>query len=402
MFHSKFMHLTNKSRNVIILFSLLSLIEGVLWYFLPIYFESQLNSLFLIGMLMAAHPLASLFADLPAGDLCDKIGRKFAFIIGAIGFLASFLLLYTDNFIGFLFFMLIYGAFSTLYSVSANTAIIDYSNRNHVGEVNGIFVSLVYFGWFAGSVIAGILGSIFIQVTLFNILAIALLLVTLGAILYFPGKTMPKKHSMRKAGRILIRDHLWFGEFGSIKKINISIIPALFFYFIWGFWEYAIWTFEPIYTNVVVGSDFFVGAIILGLLSLPTILIAPLGGWLTDKINPRKMIFYGAVLLIIGQSIFLMIQDLIGLTLSLIITSIGICFISLPICYIEKVQVKQNFRGEVVGYEEMLYNIGGILGPLSVGTLFTITNMSHLFYLTFSLFLISVVLLIPWSRKVFK
>lgn len=263
MFYGKFLHLTQKSRNVIILFCLLSIIEGVLWYILPIYFESQLNSLFLIGIIMAAHPLSSLLAALPAGDMCDNVGRKFAFVIGAIGFLASFLLLYFNNFFGFLTFMLAYGVFSTLYAVSANTAIIDYSQRDHVGETNGIFVSLVYFGWFAGSIIAGVLASLLAQVTVLGALAVALLAVTIGTVIYFPGKSKLERPAIRKAERILIRDHLWFGEFGSIKKIKISIIPAFLFYFTWGYWEYAIWLFEPIYTNVVVGSEILIGAIIL-------------------------------------------------------------------------------------------------------------------------------------------
>lgn len=80
-------------------------------------------------------------------------------------------------------------------------------------------------------------------------------------------------------------------------------------------------------------------------MSLPTIIIAPIGGWLTDKIGPRKMILYGSLSTIVGQLMFMTMQNLIGLTLSLIITSVGICFISLPICYVEKRQVDRDFRG---------------------------------------------------------
>lgn len=49
----------------------------------------------------------------------------------------------------------------------------------------------------------------------------------------------------------------------------------------------------------------------------------------------------------------------------------------------------------------MLYNVGGILGPLSIGMFFSLANMPQLFYLTSSLFLVSALLLIPWSRKIF-
>ncbi|PIN74524.1 hypothetical protein COV18_06500 [Candidatus Woesearchaeota archaeon CG10_big_fil_rev_8_21_14_0_10_37_12] len=88
----------NKSLiHIVSLFGLITLVEGILWYFMPLYFESKLQNLFLVGVLISIHPFASLIVSLPTGDLCDKISRRFVFILGLLGFTMAFFLLQSSQ-----------------------------------------------------------------------------------------------------------------------------------------------------------------------------------------------------------------------------------------------------------------------------------------------------------------
>lgn len=47
--------------------------------------------------------------------------------------------------------------------------------------------------------------------------------------------------------------------------------------------------------------------------------------------------------------------------------------------------------GEIAGIDDMFYEVGGIIGPLTVGIIALSGNMTSIFYFSFVLFLISIV-----------
>lgn len=391
--HGSLLHLSRKSWNIAILFGLVTLVEGVLWYFMPIYFESKLNSLFLVGIIISSHPLASLLASLPAGDLCDKIGRKFVFVLGLLGFAASFVLLFVGNFQSMLLFMIFYGIFSTMYGIGAFVSILDHSKPRHAGESAGFFTTVQYAGWLFGSLIAGVL-IILLEVSLMlKVLVLLLTLISSLSLFVFPGKIHFNFKEFSKVEHIMARDRIFLGEIKSISVIGRPLIAILAFAFVFGYWEYAIWTFEPIYTNSI-GSSIILSAAILSLISLPYMISALMAGKLADIIESRKMLLIGVALIIFGQASFLLHQNLLTLAISLIVTSFGALFIWIPIDRFLKNHTDRNLRGEVDGAAEMFYNIGGVAGPLTIGIALSVAELSNLYYFTFALFAISMLTLV--------
>lgn len=393
MHRSPFFYINSKTRNIAVLFGLVTLIEGILWYFMPIYFESKLNSLFLVGVILSSHPIASLFASLPAGDLCDKLGKKFVFILGLLGFAASFLFLFWGNFQAFLFFMIMYGIFSTMYGISAFVFVLDHARPHIVGESAGFFTSVNYAGWLFGSLIAGVLMLLFDVTFMLKILMLSVLLILSFAIFLFPGKTHINLDGFKRAKNILWHDGLFFGEARAVYKLGKPLIAIFAFSFVFGYWEYAIWTFEPIYANSL-GSGILLGAAILALISLPGAVSALIAGKLLDSLGVKKILPIGAVLILLGQAIFLFQQSLITLAISLVLTSFGAMFILIIIDYYIKERVTRNLRGEVDGAAEMLYNIGGIFGPLTIGAVLTVAELGNLFYFTTALFIAAITTLV--------
>lgn len=388
-FFIKLFKISHRVKNVAILLGLITLVEGILWYFLPIYFEMELKDLFLVSIAIAAHPIASLFAGLPSGDLTDKIGRKFIFILGSGGFILSFLFLFAGNFLGFVVFMALYGIFSTMYDIGAYVSILDYSEKRRTGESVGFFASLHSSGWFFGSILGGILLTFLPIPLLLKILFIFLIIIVFLSMVYFPGRISVREFSDAK--NILQKDGLYAKEFKSVMKLGRLPIVILMFYFAIGFWDYAIWTFEPIYTTSI-GSGFILGALLLGLYCVPGIIAALVGGKFIDKFGGKKIMILAFFLLIIGQSIFLFQQDLLFLSLSLILTATAASLIALNLDCIVKFHVARNLRGELDGATETFYNIGGIIGPLTIGFLLSLADLVNLYYFTFALFIVSIVL----------
>jgi len=209
----------------------------------------------------------------------------------------------------------------------------------------------------------------------------------------FPGEFHFRLRDFKKSRKVLLKDGLYAGEFKRLIKLGKPLLTILIFSFAFGFWEYAIWTFEPIWTNYV-GAGLLLGAFILMLDSIPYVPFDIAAGLITNKIGLKKMLMIGAVFTILGQSFFLFQHSLFALTLTFIVTPLGISFLAIPMDVYIKRNVKGNLYGQVYGIDYMVYEIGGVMGPLAVGAMATLADITSIIYLTFALFLVSITALI--------
>jgi len=377
------------SRRLIMIGGALTLLEGVLWYFLPIFFESQLNNMLLVGMVISGYSLGSLLVSLPAGDLTDRVGRKFTFMFGLVGFIASAFMLFFGGFIYSLIFMISFGVFATICSIPTDACMLDHSTKKNVPIVVALADMLRNFGWGFGPLIAAAM-MMYFEVPLFiSFIILALIAISVFSAIGFPGKLRLRLSDIRKSEKILLRDGLYVGECKRLVKLGKPLLAILIFSFSFGFWEYAVWTFEPIWTNSM-GAGLMLGAVILMLDSIPYIPFSFAAGVLTNKLGLKKMFVIGSAFTIIGQSIFMIDQSLLGLTLTLIVTPVGVAFLTIPMEVYIRRHVKRDLYGEVYGIDSMFYEIGGVMGPLAVGLVAVFWNTASIIYVTFSLFVLSI------------
>ena len=376
-------------RDLILIGGMLTLVEGILWYFLPNYFQSKLNDMFLVGIVISAFSAGRIIVSLPAGDIADHIGRKFTFVFGIIGFIASVFFLFLGSFFYFALFMLLFGVFTIIYGIPTDASLLDHSTKRNAPIVLGLADVLHNFGWGFGPVIAGGLLLYFRVPTFISIVIVALVAVSVFSLFAFPGKCHFNLKEFRKSRKILLKDGIYGGEFKRLLKLGNPLLAILIFSFAFGFWEYAIWTFEPIWTKYV-GAGLLLGAVILMLDSVPYIPFTLISGFVTNKLGLEKMFAIGAAFTLLGQSFFLFNQTLLTLTLTLVVTPVGISFLAIPLEVYIKRHVKGNVYGQVYGADSMAYDIGGVIAPLVVGTIAIMSNMSAIIYVSFTLFLISI------------
>lgn len=379
-------------KRLILLGGMLTLIEGILWYFLPIYFESKLDNMFLVGIVISAYSAGALAVSLPAGDITDKIGKKFTFIFGLIGFVAAVFFLFFGGFFYFLLFMLLFGIFTTIYGIPIEASLLDRSTKCNVPIVMGLSDMLDNFGWGFGPIIAGAL-LLYLKVPVFiSLIILCSLAVFAFSLFAFPGKFHFGLREFKKSGKILLKDGIYAGELKRLVKLGKPLLAILTFSFAFGFWEYAVWTFEPIWTNYM-GAGLLLGAFILMLDSAPYIPFSIIAGFAMNKLGFRKMFIIGSVFTILGQSFFLFHQSLLTLALTLSIVPFGVSFLVIPISTYIKQHMKNEVYGQVCGADSMVYEMGGVIAPIVVGTIAVFADMSSIIYVSFTLFVISIVAL---------
>lgn len=334
-------NISKSAKTIAIISALITLVEGILWYFLPIYFEDQLNSVFLASVVISSYSLACLISSIPSGDIVDKVGRKFSFVLGIVGFIITTLFLFIGDFIFLVLFMALFGVFSTLYDAAAVAGILDHSRKSNVAETMGIADALKNSGWVFGPLIAGALMLYFEVPIIISIVILLLLIVSYYSLSSFPEIGFKFRLSdFRKAEVSLLRDEVYWGELKRLVKLGRPLLAILLFWFALGYFEYSIYTFEPIWTNSI-GAGILIGAFILALVNLPYLLFNAFIGKYANRIGSRKTFFLGVVFIVLGQSFFLIDQSLISLALSIFITPVGITFLWVLIAVYIKKHVKK-------------------------------------------------------------
>ncbi|MFH0987212.1 MAG: MFS transporter, partial [Candidatus Micrarchaeota archaeon] len=322
---------TRDVRNLSLFFGNITAIEGILWYIFPIYFAAALGDIALVGILIATHSLASLLVDIPSGDLIDRIGRKQMFLIGIVGLFVSFSLFLIPTFGSLFFGMLFYGIFSTFYGNAAYAIVLDKSRKHQVGESVGLFSAMSSLGWTIGPLLAGVLLMIVnIPAVLALIVSITLLLAALSFVILHSKISIVSGVKLRKIKDVLVEDKLFLGELRRISGMGWILVPILFFSFTFGFWEYAVWMIEPIYTALE-GISTAVAGLLLTLFFAPELFFSMPAGMVTDRIGVNKTLFIGTLLIFVGQIPLFLNPSLITFAVALMVTGVGACFISMPI-----------------------------------------------------------------------
>jgi len=392
------LRLGRTTKKLVAIGSLVLFVQAILWYFIPIYFEDVLTNMLLVGTAISAYSAASLLISLPAGDIIDRVGRRFAFAFGIIGLVVSIFFLFIGEFAFLFLFMFLFGAFTQICGSAVDASLMDHCTRKNVGRIMGLADGFDEAAWAFGPIAAACLLLLF-EVPLFiSIIVVLLVAISAFALLYFPGRQALGLGGIKKSEKILIEDALYLGEVRRLKELGRPLIAMMLFFFAFGFWEYAIWTFSPIWTNAL-GAGLVTGALILAASSLPFVLCSPTAGALMGRLGPNKMLAIGTVAVLSGQTIFMFEQSFATLAACFATTAVGLAFIMVPLDVFVKERVRWRVYGELFGAEEMAYEVGGVIAPLSVGVIAMEAEMTSVIYVSFALFAVAVAALFLLFRN---
>ena len=150
--------------------------------------------------------------------------------------------------------------------------------------------------------------------------------------------------------------------------------------FVLGFSLYATTILIPQFVQTLLGYTAELAGLVLSPAGLMMMAMMPIVGFLSGKVDPRKLIAYGFIMLTLS----LVWMSNLNLNLSYgqlvfmrIFQASGLAFLFIPINTIAYVGVARNENNDVSGLTNLARNIGGSCGTAFMATMLTRRSLAH-------------------------
>jgi MFS transporter, DHA2 family, multidrug resistance protein len=162
------------------------------------------------------------------------------------------------------------------------------------------------------------------------------------------------------------------------KRRNFSISFLLMF--VLGFSLYGTTILIPQFVQTLLGYTAELAGLVLSPAGLMMMCMMPVVGILVGKVDPRKLIGYGFVMLTL--SLITMHTLNLGVSYGYLVfvrcfQASGLAFLFIPINTIAYIGVKQSENNDVSGLTNLARNIGGSVGTAFVATMLTRRTANH-------------------------
>ena len=162
------------------------------------------------------------------------------------------------------------------------------------------------------------------------------------------------------------------------KRRNFAISFVLMF--VLGFSLYGTTILIPQFVQTLLGYTAELAGLVLSPAGLMMMAMMPIVGFLVGKVDPRKLIAFGFLLL--TSSLFKMHTLNLGVSYGYLVfvrcfQASGLAFLFIPINTIAYIGVKQSENNDVSGLTNLARNIGGSCGTAFVATMLTRRSAAH-------------------------
>jgi MFS transporter, DHA2 family, multidrug resistance protein len=162
------------------------------------------------------------------------------------------------------------------------------------------------------------------------------------------------------------------------KRRNFAISFLLMF--VLGFSLYGTTILIPQFVQTLLGYTAELAGLVLSPAGLMMMCMMPVVGILSGKVDPRKLIAYGFVMLTL--SLITMHTLNLGVSYGYLVfvrcfQASGLAFLFIPINTIAYIGVKQSENNDVSGLTNLARNIGGSVGTAFVATMLTRRSAAH-------------------------
>jgi DHA2 family multidrug resistance protein len=162
------------------------------------------------------------------------------------------------------------------------------------------------------------------------------------------------------------------------KRRNFSISFLLMF--VLGFSLYGTTILIPQFVQTLLGYTAELAGLVLSPAGMMMMCMMPVVGILVGKVDPRKLIAYGFVMLTL--SLITMHTLNLGVSYGYLVfvrcfQASGLAFLFIPINTISYIGVKQSENNDVSGLTNLARNIGGSVGTAFVATMLTRRTANH-------------------------
>lgn len=349
---------------------------------LPLYVQALGGNEITIGLISAFSPLAGILFSFPVGLLSDKIGRKKLLIVsGAIFLVCPLLYLAVSSPLWLIPVRFFHGMATAILGPVASAMIVErYANSK--GEKLGLYSSSTLVGRALAPMLGGFIIAHFagagVSLTGYKYVYVAAFVLALPVFIL----TMLIKDENK--GGAKVSKHDFFTDLKYLfanKKLISTAGVEMAIYFAYGAFE----TYLPLYLTQL---DISAGEIGL-IFSTQILAIAfskPLFGKLADRVDKRKQIVLGALLLGLSIGVLGFFQSVPATIVLGLIFGLGLSFSTVATSSYAAEVTSPEKLGSSLGALSAIMDIGQTIGPLLTGI--AITYFSFRLGFALSLFLI--------------
>ena len=341
---------------------LLSFASGLLIPTLPLYVRSMGASFEVVSVVVATAGLGTLLADVPAGLLMGRLGRRPAMILGAATLVFTALGLGVSAFIpGLIFFRLLSGMGSALWSISRHTFLAEEVTPRERGRAIAMFGGVNRVGTFAGPAVGGLVAAKYGLVAPFFVYAGVAFVATIVAFFFVPesGTHLSKARATRtmewRAIPRLVRENF--------RSLSTAGLAQIFAQMIRSGRQIII----PLYGAYVVGLDVgAVGTIMSASSAVDMSLFYP-AGLVMDRFGRRFSTIPSFLILAIGMAVVPLTHSFAALLGATLILGLGNGIGSGSMMTLGADLAPKGETGQFLGIWRLIGDSGTTGGPIVVG-----------------------------------
>jgi MFS family permease len=355
--------LNNRIITVLTLTFLVNLGYGLILPGLSLYAASLGASRSFIGIIVSIYALTQLIAQVPAGRLSDRVGRRFFLVAGFIGVTcAAALNNYATRPSHFFLFQALAGFSAGFLWPSLMALLTEEAHPSIRGKLMGTFNTIFFIGLGLGPFLGGAISTTYGFLASFNLWAIVAAVgavVSLVAVEKAPKKALSLSGGAQRSARPasgLINAGCWptflascvvRARGGFCASFNNSILPL-----------YVVLLYEA--TPKMIGSLMFVHALGIALFNIP-------GGFVTDRVGRKSPALWGSLVATAGVFWYSFPSGFWSLLGAVGLAGSGSAFSSPALQALTADISNPERRGEAFGYFLTSYHIGVISGASIFG-----------------------------------
>jgi len=362
---------------------------------LPLYIKALGGKEIIIGLISAFSPLAGILFSFPIGFFSDKIGRKKLLIISGIIFLISPLLyIFIINPLWLIPIRFFHGIATAILGPVASAMIVRAYSKSK-GEKLGYYSSSTLIGRTLAPMLGGFIISYFanpgISIISYKYVYIAAFILAIPVFILVLLIRDKEKNNQKISTNDFYLDLKYF--FANKKLFSTSLIEMAT-YFAYGAFE----TYLPLYLTQFNIPIYQIG-LIFSVQILSIALSKPLFGKLADRIDKRKQILGGILLLGLAIGILGFFQSIIAVIIIGIIFGLGLSFSTIATStYVAEV-TKQDKLGSALGGLSSIMDVGQTIGPFITGIFITYFSFKMGFMLSLILAIITGIVFYIYNMK---
>lgn len=358
---------------------------NTVWLFLPIFFEQQISSIFLVGVLTSLFPLVPVLIDIPVGNLVQRAGSKSVIFTGfALGVLPPILYLTASPL--FLVMGKIFEGFNKSMIWSGGWCVsMKQSSEDSEAESLSIFMLGFHLAAVLGPVLGGFLILSYGFDLVFLIWAFTSLL-TLGVYQLYIGLEGKKPfinslddifHKKTYSDDIKHLKNNWGGLKLPLTLVTLNSVVYAFF-----------WLAIPL-TLEEMNVNFALMGLIFGLAALPRIFQFAFGEF-ADRVGDIESIMIFSVLTVPLLISLGFVSNWILFAALYFVAMALVSGISPATHSLYDKNVPDKLEGEMTGFLEMFKHSGQAFGPFMAGTMASLYGLHTSFWAAsiFSLLLV--------------